>query len=177
MLVDDLVKSFVFKGLENVLVACQVDDARLTPMILFNLVAGRREDGVPIPMVVVPVQVAPNILCSQPAVLLDAYMTSITFFELCRGARLSPEPERSPRQVKFLQAYINVLPFDEKNAEEASEIYVYLEKRGEPLEIRDVFIGASVRTYRIPLATRNTAHFERIPGVQVITPHSLISQL
>jgi tRNA(fMet)-specific endonuclease VapC len=108
---------------------------------------------------------------------LAAHMTSITFFELCRGARLSPEPERSLKQVKSLQAYINVLPFDRENAEKASEIYVYLEKRGEPLEIRDVFIGASARTHRIPLTTQNITHFERIPDVQVITPRALIGQL
>jgi len=107
---------------------------------------------------------------------LTVYMTLITVFELYRGARLSPKPERSLEEVKTLQSYINVLPFNEKTAEIASEICVSLEKRGEPLEIRDIFISASARMYGIPLTTRNVMHFERISDVEVITPRGLLDK-
>jgi len=108
---------------------------------------------------------------------LTIYMTPITVFELYRGARLSPKPERSLEEVKILQSYIDVLPFTKETAEIASEICVSLEKRGEPLEIRDLFIGASARMYGIPLTTRNIIHFERIPDVEVITPRDLLDRL
>jgi len=108
---------------------------------------------------------------------LTAHMTSITVFELCRGARLSPEPERALEEVKVLQGYLNVLPFNGETAETASEICVSLEKKGEPLEIRDLFIGATARTHGFPLTTRNIKHFERIPGLQAITPCNLLNQL
>jgi len=108
---------------------------------------------------------------------LTARMTSVTVFELCRGARLSPHPERGLEQVKSLQFYINVLPFDQETADEASEICVSLEKKGEPIEIRDLFIAATARIYGIALATRNVKHFEKIPDLQAVTPRDLLKEL
>jgi len=61
---------------------------------------------------------------------LIANMTSITVFELCRGARLSPDPERSMEEVKVLRSYVDTLPSDGGTAEIASEISVSLEKKG-----------------------------------------------
>ncbi len=108
---------------------------------------------------------------------ITAHMTSITVFELSRGARLSPQPERSMKTVKVLRDFIKVLPFDEEEAERAAEICVQLEERGEPLEIRDLFIAASARTHELTLITRNIAHFSRIPNVKVATPKDLLKQL
>jgi len=105
---------------------------------------------------------------------LVAHMTAITLFELYRGARLSPEPERRVEEVKSLRWYIGILPFDEAVAEVASEVCVLLEKRGEPIDIRDLFIGASAKAVGMPLTTRNVAHFERIPGLRVLTPKELL---
>ena len=108
---------------------------------------------------------------------LAASMTSVTVFELCRGAMLSPEPEKSMSQVEALRSHLNVLPFDGGTAEMASAICVALERKGEPLEIRDVFIGASAKDHAMLLVTRNLAHFERMPGVDVTSPHELLESL
>jgi predicted nucleic acid-binding protein len=104
---------------------------------------------------------------------LTAHMSSITVFELCRGAILSPEPERRLEEVKVLQSYVNVLPFSGETADKASEICVSLERRGEPLEVRDLFIAASAMIRGVPLITRNVSHFKRIPEIRVITPSDL----
>jgi len=108
---------------------------------------------------------------------ITAYMTSITLFELSRGARLSPQPEKSMNSVKTLQASIEVLPFNEEAAETAAAICVQLEERGEPLEIRDLFIAAIAKTMGLALTTRNTRHFDRIPGIKAITPQNLLKNI
>lgn len=104
-----------------------------------------------------------------------AHTTSITAFELYRGARLSPDPKRSIKEIKALRWYINVLPFDEASADMASEVCMYLEKRGEPIEMRDLFIGALAKTKKTSLATRNVAHFQRIPGLKLIGLQNLVN--
>ena len=106
---------------------------------------------------------------------LITYMTSITAFELYRGARLSPQPDVKIEGVKGLQFYIKVLPYDEAAADAASEISVRLEKQGEPIDMRDLFIGAIARTVKKPLTTRNVTHFQRIPDLMVIRPEDLVN--
>jgi predicted nucleic acid-binding protein len=39
-----------------------------------------------------------------------------------------------------------------------------LEKKGLPLEIRDVFVGAQAKIAKLILITKNKKHFERIPN-------------
>jgi len=104
---------------------------------------------------------------------LTAKITSITAFELYRGARLSPNPKQSMGDIKTLGGYMNILPFDEKSADTASEICIYLEKQGEPIEVRDLFIGAIAKTKDTLLITRNVTHFQRIPGLKLMTPENL----
>lgn len=104
---------------------------------------------------------------------LNAYMTSITAFELYHGARLSPQPDVKMEEVKGLQWYIKVLPYDEAAANTASEVSVSLEKKGELIDIRDLFIGAIAKTINKPIITSNITHFQRIPALTVIHPKEL----
>jgi len=103
-----------------------------------------------------------------------AYTTPITAFELYRGARLAPEPDKKMLEVKAILTAVSCLRFDEVAANEASEISVTLERRGEVIEVRDLFIGAVARTSRLPLLTRNIEHFKRIPGLDLVTPSDLL---
>ena len=121
-----------------------------------------------------PEPLAMQIFREIKAEKLIAHTTSITAFELYRGARLSPDPQRRMHDIKALRWYIDVLPFDEATADTASEVRVFLEKKGEPIEIRDLFIGTLARTLKLPLTTRNVTHFEKIPGLKVITPRDLL---
>jgi len=108
---------------------------------------------------------------------LVAHMTSITVFELYRGAKLAPKPEEKVGHIEAILTYVNCLPFDETGANIASDIGVFLEKKGEPIEIRDLFIGAITKKAGLPLVTKNIAHFKRVPDIEVITPHDLIRKL
>lgn len=105
---------------------------------------------------------------------LSANLTSISAFELYRGARLSPEPKERVGEVKAILRNVKCLPFDEAAADLASEMYISLERTGEPLEIRDLFIGALTRSVGLTLVTRNLTHFKRLPNLKATTPQDLL---
>ncbi len=108
---------------------------------------------------------------------LTARTTSISAFELYRGARLAPHPEKRRLEVRGILWIITCLHFDEVAANTASEIWVALERKGELIEVRDLFIGAIARTSRLPLVTKNTEHFRRIPDLDVVTPSDLLKKI
>jgi len=72
---------------------------------------------------------------------------------------------------------VSCLPLDETAANVASDICVFLEKKGELIEIRDLFIGAITKKADLPLVTKNIAHFKRVPDIEVITPNDLMRTL
>jgi len=45
------------------------------------------------------------------------------------------------------------------------------------IEVRDLFIGAIARTSQLPLVTKNTEHFRRIPDLDVVTPSDLLKKM
>jgi len=106
---------------------------------------------------------------------LAACTTTISAFELYRGARLAPD-KRIP-QVRGILSYVNCLALDEVAANTASEISVILEEEGESIQIRDLFIGAIARTSRSPLVTKNVEHFRRTPDLEVVTPSNLLRKM
>jgi len=105
---------------------------------------------------------------------LVACTTAISAFELYRGARLAPEPDKRIPQVRGILSYVNCLAFDEVAANTASEISVMLEREGELMKIRNLFIGAIARTSRLPLVTKNVEHFKRIPDLDAVAPSDLL---
>lgn len=105
---------------------------------------------------------------------LVAHTTPITAFELYRGARLAPEPDEKIIEVKGILTTVSCLRFDDVAANTASEISVTLERKGELVEVRDLFIGAIARTSRLPLVTKNIAHFKRIPDLDLVIPSDLL---
>ena len=108
---------------------------------------------------------------------LVAYMTSITIFELYRGAKLAPKPKEKVGHIEAILGYVSCLPLDETAANVASDMCVFLERKGELIEIRDLFIGAITKKAGLPLVTKNIAHFKRVPDIEVITPNDLMGTL
>ena len=108
---------------------------------------------------------------------LIAYTTSITAFELYRGARRAPDPNKRMLEIRSILTFVGCLNYDEAAASVASDISVTLERKGIPIEIRDIFIGAIARTSGFPLVTKNVEHFRRIPDLRVIKPSDLLGQI
>ncbi|WP_418884486.1 type II toxin-antitoxin system VapC family toxin [Cognataquiflexum rubidum] len=47
----------------------------------------------------------------------------------------------------------------------AIEVYASLKKQNKLIDLADLLIGATAKNHRIPLATLNKKHFQRIEGL------------
>ena len=63
-----------------------------------------------------------------------------------------------------------ILPFDEESAEIAARIYLDLKTRSMLIPTDDILIAATSIRNGLKLATLNKKDFDRINGLQIITP-------
>ncbi len=87
--------------------------------------------------------------------------SSITAFELRSGVK-SPEAEE---KVADLLAGLSILPFDEKAATRAADVRRELEASGNGIGMADYLIAGVCLANSAALLTRNSRHFERVPGL------------
>jgi tRNA(fMet)-specific endonuclease VapC len=92
-------------------------------------------------------------------------LTSITVFELYAGIT----GKKRIKQIDDLTAILPVFPFEETHAGTASEIYNELKKTGNLIGNQDILIAGICITHDIPILTRNTAHFSKIPRLRMFS--------
>ena len=85
----------------------------------------------------------------------EFFTTAINSFELWFGRK------KSELVFEFLEI-LHLLPLDDKSARIAADLRRELERRGEPIDLRDLFIAAICITNSIELFTYNKKHFERL---------------
>jgi len=102
--------------------------------------------------------------------------TMINLFELYLGAYKSRDVEHSLTSVKGLFSTLQVLPLTEKAAERAARILAELEAKGQPIDARDLFVGAIALEEGFAVLTQNIEHFARIRDLEVITEKQALSQ-
>jgi tRNA(fMet)-specific endonuclease VapC len=89
--------------------------------------------------------------------------TAINRFELLAGAR----SDRQRGLVQTLLDALPALPLDSTAADRAADVRRDLEARGEGIGMADSLIAGIVLTHGAVLLTRNTRHFERVPGLHL----------
>ena len=94
--------------------------------------------------------------------------TTITAFELFLGAELSQSRDHNMNAVQNLVQQFPIYPFSIKSAFIAGKLYGDLQKRGEMIEINDIYIAAIVLEHNSELATDNLNHFRRIKKLRLI---------
>jgi len=72
---------------------------------------------------------------------------------------------------------MEVVDFDYTSAVEAGRVLADLRKRGEPIEIRDLFVGCVCKVGGMALITRNMKHYKRIHRLKVLTPEQALKTL
>ncbi len=97
----------------------------------------------------------------------NAATTSISVFEVLFGAKKSGRIE-NVREAERLLDKLRILPFDDQAADRASTIHSELVKKGQQVDLRDMFIGSIAITHRASLVTRNVKHFSKIPELTTI---------
>jgi tRNA(fMet)-specific endonuclease VapC len=94
-------------------------------------------------------------------------ISSIVLFELRYGAAKSARPDRNARRIAdFLAGPIEVLAFEQADAEEAGDIRAALERAGFPIAPYDVLVAAQARRRDALLATANVREFARVPRLK-----------
>jgi len=84
------------------------------------------------------------------------HISIITLYEYIRGKK------NSLYAKKLVEEIFIVIPLDNKILEKAIEIWKKLKYKGEPVDERDLLIGATAIVYNLPLYTRNKKHYIRL---------------
>lgn len=92
--------------------------------------------------------------------------TAISAAELLLGIERDPSPSRDER-VREIIAGMRVVPFDRRAATAYAELRASLERKGKPLDERDLQIAAICLARDLTLVTGNTRHFDRVPELRV----------
>ena len=96
------------------------------------------------------------------------YTTAVNWGEICFGLARHPSGRRlRNRYQELILPALEILPFDSPSAEVYGALRALLEKQGRPLAEADLMIAAIALNYSLPLASANTRHFSRIPGLSL----------
>jgi len=99
---------------------------------------------------------------------ISLHVTAITVSELTYGAYRSQNPAVNLAQVNTLLEGVTVLAFDTSSARRCGEIKDLLRRAGTPVADPDLQIASIALQHGLPLATHNTGHFDRIPGLALV---------
>lgn len=90
------------------------------------------------------------------------YLTHTVAGELASGKSLS----RRREWETFLQPF-KILPWTKEIDWEYGKAFQYLQTHGLLIGANDLWIAATALAYDFPLVTRNTQHFQRVPGLRL----------
>jgi predicted nucleic acid-binding protein len=93
----------------------------------------------------------------------DLNISSITYYEIGIGNRRTHFD-----YWERLSDKLTIIPFDKACSATAIEIYQELLRKNKMIDLADILIGATAVTHKLPLATLNLNHFERIDQLEII---------
>ena len=94
--------------------------------------------------------------------------TTITAFELFLGAEISKKYDQNMKAIKSLIQQFPVLPLSIKSSYIAATIYLDLQKKGQMIELNDIYIAAVTLEHGAELATDNVNHYQRVSQLKII---------
>jgi tRNA(fMet)-specific endonuclease VapC len=102
----------------------------------------------------------------------DRAISVITVSELLHGVLRARGAIRARRHafVEHVLDGIDAIPITQQVARIHADLWAGLAERGATVGAHDLWIAATAVTHGLELATRNRAHFERVPGLSVIAP-------
>jgi len=98
----------------------------------------------------------------------DVLLSAVVAFELWQGAWLAQEPATEQRRVEHFLAPFDIAPFDAAASAESGRIAADLRRRGTPIGAYDTLLAGHAIALGAAVATANFAHFERVPGLEVL---------
>ncbi|MBC7614775.1 MAG: type II toxin-antitoxin system VapC family toxin [Pedobacter sp.] len=124
-------------------------------------------------------------ICLDTSILIDFYRKKVKekshFFQLTKIYKIfavsvvteyeimiGADPIQSAYWAGFFER-VTILPFDKTANDVAIAVTKILKERNKLIEIPDIFIGATAVSRKMKIATLNKKHFERIPGLTIIS--------
>lgn len=96
------------------------------------------------------------------------FASEITRYEMRFGARLLDDGGRLWSRIeRDVLPVVDWLPLDESVSLAAADIGAALRRTGQPLEWTDLLLAATGIVHSLTVVTRNTRHFERVPGLNI----------
>lgn len=89
--------------------------------------------------------------------------------ELHAGAELSNHPSRERHAIERICAALTLRHTGDDLAPAYGRILATLQKSGRSIAPMDLLIAAAALVDEAPLVTRNLDHFQRVPGLTVLT--------
>ena len=89
--------------------------------------------------------------------------------ELYVGVERSASPPRERTRVEGLTSFLGIVYPDDRFASVYAQLLAGLQRRGETIATMDLMIAAAAVVDEAPLVTRNRRHFDRVPGVDVVS--------
>jgi len=108
---------------------------------------------------------------------VSACTTSVNAFEIWLGAYLAPKKAEIVRDTEDFFSQLEVVNFNYESSVEAGRVLADLRRRGETIDIRDLFVGCVCKVSGMPLITRNLKHYRRVRGLKVLTPEQTLKKL
>jgi tRNA(fMet)-specific endonuclease VapC len=94
--------------------------------------------------------------------------TTITSFELYYGAYRSKRKEKNAAALRALLNRLVILDLTDESSNQAGRILATLEEKGQRIGFRDALIAAIAITHKMTLATSDTRHLSKVPGLEVL---------
>jgi tRNA(fMet)-specific endonuclease VapC len=102
----------------------------------------------------------------------DRAISVVTASDLLHGVHRANDPTLRMRRHAFVEsvlARLQPIPITTHVARAHSEIWARLEAEGELIGAHDLWIAATALAHGMPVATVNARHFERVPGLEVLS--------
>ena len=95
-------------------------------------------------------------------------LSVVVLYELRFGIALSARRTRNEAALaQFLTMPLDLLNFDDEDADHAADIRATLKRDGRPIGPYDILIAAQARRRNAVLVTLNRREFERVPSLMV----------
>jgi tRNA(fMet)-specific endonuclease VapC len=97
----------------------------------------------------------------------ETHLSSVVLFELQYGIERSAYPFPNQQRLKrFITEGIEILPFNEEDADSAARIRALLEKQKQPIGPYDTLIAGVALARDLTVVTANVREFTRIQGLK-----------
>ncbi len=99
----------------------------------------------------------------------EVIMSVHALCELHAGAELSNNPSRERQAIERICEAMTLRHTDDGLAPAYGRILAILQKSGRSIGLMDLLIAAAALVDNAPLVTRNLDHFQRVPGLTLLT--------